>query len=59
MLFLFHKFTGIGSLNYYAFWIFKLIGVQGNNNSLLATVSGIPNPNFLSGMKLRKDLRHL
>lgn len=39
MLFLFHKFTGTDSLNYYAPSIFKLIGVNGNSNTLLTTVS--------------------
>lgn len=39
MLFLFHKFTGTDSLNYYAPSIFELIGVKGNSNTLLATVS--------------------
>lgn len=38
MLFLFHKFTGTDSLNYYAPSIFKLIGVQGTSNTLLSTV---------------------
>ncbi|KAE8347324.1 general substrate transporter [Aspergillus arachidicola] len=37
MLFLFHKFTGTDSLNYYAPEIFKLIGVKGSSNSLLTT----------------------
>ncbi|KAF7195407.1 putative quinate permease [Pseudocercospora fuligena] len=53
MLFLFHKFTGTDSLNYYApsinhvisfpaaanriIGIFKLIGVKGNSNTLLTT----------------------
>ncbi|CAK1357892.1 unnamed protein product [Cercospora beticola] len=37
MLFLFHKFTGTDSLNYYAPSIFKLIGVKGNSNTLLTT----------------------
>ncbi|EME85436.1 uncharacterized protein MYCFIDRAFT_186059 [Pseudocercospora fijiensis CIRAD86] len=53
MLFLFHKFTGTDSLNYYApsivheksfqvaanqvLGIFKLIGVKGNSNTLLTT----------------------
>lgn len=40
MLFLFHKFTGTDSLNYYAPSIFELIGVKGNSNTLLTTVSG-------------------
>lgn len=39
MLFLFHKFTGTDSLNYYAPSIFKLIGVKGDSNTLLTTVS--------------------
>ena len=38
MLFLFHKFTGTDSLNYYAPRIFELIGVNGSSNSLLTTV---------------------
>lgn len=38
MLFLFHKFTGTDSLNYYAPEIFQLIGVKGNNAPLLTTV---------------------
>ncbi|RDK39632.1 sugar transporter [Aspergillus phoenicis ATCC 13157] len=37
MLFLFHKFTGTDSLNYYAPEIFELIGVNGTSNSLLTT----------------------
>ena len=37
MLFLFHKFTGTDSLNYYAPAIFELIGVRGNSNTLLTT----------------------
>ncbi|KAF7627613.1 putative sugar transporter [Aspergillus flavus] len=37
MLFLFHKFTGTDSLNYYAPEIFELIGVKGSSNSLLTT----------------------
>ncbi|PPJ50907.1 hypothetical protein CBER1_07606 [Cercospora berteroae] len=37
MLFLFHKFAGTDSLNYYAPSIFKLIGVKGNSNTLLTT----------------------
>ncbi|KAL2831419.1 hypothetical protein BDW59DRAFT_169691 [Aspergillus cavernicola] len=37
MLFLFHKLTGTDSLNYYAPQIFQLIGVQGDNSSLLTT----------------------
>lgn len=39
MLFLFHKFTGTDSLNYYAPSIFELIGVRGGSTSLLTTVS--------------------
>lgn len=42
MLFLFHKFTGTDSLNYYAPRIFELIGVGGGSSSLLTTV-GVPN----------------
>lgn len=38
-LFLFHKFTGTDSLNYYAPRIFELIGVKGGSSSLLTTVS--------------------
>lgn len=38
MLFLFHKFTGTDSLNYYAPSIFKLIGIKGNSTTLLTTV---------------------
>lgn len=38
MLFLFHKFTGTDSLNYYAPRIFELIGVGGGSSSLLTTV---------------------
>ena len=38
MLFLFHKFTGTDSLNYYAPRIFELIGVNGSSNTLLTTV---------------------
>jgi hypothetical protein len=41
MLFLFHKFTGTDSLNYYAPEIFQLIGVQGDNAPLLTTVCRI------------------
>ncbi|KAL3440676.1 hypothetical protein BJX65DRAFT_316306 [Aspergillus insuetus] len=37
LLFLFHKLTGTDSLNYYAPQIFQLIGVQGDNLSLLTT----------------------
>ncbi|KAJ9646753.1 hypothetical protein H2204_000445 [Knufia peltigerae] len=37
MLFLFHKFTGTDSLNYYAPEIFQLIGVKGESSSLLTT----------------------
>ncbi|KAJ5682851.1 hypothetical protein N7462_006016 [Penicillium macrosclerotiorum] len=37
MLFLFHKFTGTDSLNYYAPEIFALIGVKGSSSSLLTT----------------------
>ncbi|KAL5338185.1 hypothetical protein BJX70DRAFT_408854 [Aspergillus crustosus] len=37
MLFIFHKMTGTDSLNYYAPQIFQLIGVQGDNLSLLTT----------------------
>ncbi|KAI6825205.1 general substrate transporter [Hortaea werneckii] len=37
MLFLFHKFTGTDSLNYYAPRIFELIGVNGSSNTLLTT----------------------
>ncbi|KAL3477615.1 hypothetical protein BJX99DRAFT_269710 [Aspergillus californicus] len=37
MLFLFHKLTGTDSLNYYAPQIFELIGVKGDNSSLLTT----------------------
>ncbi|KAF2164290.1 hypothetical protein M409DRAFT_25170 [Zasmidium cellare ATCC 36951] len=37
MLFLFHKFTGTDSLNYYAPSIFELIGVKGGSNTLLTT----------------------
>ncbi|TKA32398.1 hypothetical protein B0A50_01504 [Salinomyces thailandicus] len=37
MLFLFHKFTGTDSLNYYAPRIFELIGVSGGSNALLTT----------------------
>ncbi|KAB8254312.1 hypothetical protein BDV32DRAFT_142996 [Aspergillus pseudonomiae] len=37
MLFLFHKFTGTDSLNYYAPEIFELIGVKGSSNTLLTT----------------------
>ncbi|KAM0713454.1 hypothetical protein Q7P37_010416 [Cladosporium fusiforme] len=37
MLFLFHKFTGTDSLNYYAPRIFELIGVKGGSSSLLTT----------------------
>ncbi|KAH0363971.1 general substrate transporter, partial [Aureobasidium melanogenum] len=37
MLFLFHKFTGTDSLNYYAPSIFKLIGIKGNSTTLLTT----------------------
>ncbi|GAM41025.1 hypothetical protein TCE0_041r13827 [Talaromyces pinophilus] len=37
MLFLFHKFTGTDSLNYYAPEIFALIGVSGNSTTLLDT----------------------
>lgn len=37
MLFLFHKFTGTDSLNYYAPEIFQLIGVHGGSSSLLTT----------------------
>ena len=36
-LFLFHKFTGTDSLNYYAPAIFELIGVKGGSSSLLTT----------------------
>lgn len=41
MLFLFHKFTGTDSLNYYAPAIFELIGVKGGSSSLLTTVSSM------------------
>ncbi|KAJ5994911.1 hypothetical protein N7481_001888 [Penicillium waksmanii] len=37
MLFLFHKFTGTDSLNYYAPEIFALIGVNSGSSSLLTT----------------------
>ncbi|RJE22365.1 transporter [Aspergillus sclerotialis] len=37
MLFLFHKFTGTDSLNYYAPEIFQLIGVKEGSSSLLTT----------------------
>ena len=37
MLFLFHKFTGTDSLNYYAPRIFNMIGVGEGSNSLLTT----------------------
>ncbi|KAL3458871.1 hypothetical protein BJX64DRAFT_301698 [Aspergillus heterothallicus] len=37
LLFLFHKLTGTDSLNYYAPQIFQLIGVKGDNLSLLTT----------------------
>ncbi|KAJ5786759.1 uncharacterized protein N7503_011971 [Penicillium pulvis] len=37
MLFLFHKFTGTDSLNYYAPEIFAMIGVSGNSTTLLDT----------------------
>ncbi|KAJ5997926.1 hypothetical protein N7522_009586 [Penicillium canescens] len=37
MLFLFHKFTGTDSLNYYAPEIFALIGVKSGSSSLLTT----------------------
>ncbi|KAJ5948248.1 hypothetical protein N7466_001263 [Penicillium verhagenii] len=37
MLFLFHKFTGTDSLNYYAPEIFAMIGVSGNSATLLDT----------------------
>ncbi|CAG7983508.1 unnamed protein product [Penicillium salamii] len=37
MLFLFHKFTGTDSLNYYAPEIFVMIGVKGGSTSLLTT----------------------
>ncbi|CAG7989747.1 unnamed protein product [Penicillium olsonii] len=37
MLFLFHKFTGTDSLNYYAPEIFEMIGVKGGSTSLLTT----------------------
>lgn len=46
MLFLFHKFTGTDSLNYYAPAIFKLIGVNGNSNTLLTTVCNIELRNY-------------
>ncbi|KAJ5226357.1 hypothetical protein N7468_007582 [Penicillium chermesinum] len=37
MLFLFHKFTGTDSINYYAPEIFDLIGVSGGSTTLLDT----------------------
>lgn len=37
MLFLFHKFTGTDSLNYFAPEIFQMIGVKGGSTSLLTT----------------------
>lgn len=37
MLFLFHKFTGTDSLNYFAPEIFEMIGVQAGSLSLLTT----------------------
>ncbi|KAF2180423.1 H(+)/hexose cotransporter 1 [Zopfia rhizophila CBS 207.26] len=37
MLFLFHKFTGTDSLNYFAPEIFEMIGVKGGSQALLTT----------------------
>lgn len=37
MLFLFHKFTGTDSLNYFAPEIFTMIGVEGGSQALLTT----------------------
>ncbi|KAL1843345.1 hypothetical protein VTK73DRAFT_2869 [Phialemonium thermophilum] len=37
MLFLFHKFTGTDSLNYFAPEIFEMIGVRGGSTTLLTT----------------------
>jgi MFS family permease len=37
MLFLFHKFTGTDSLNYFAPEIFEMIGVQSGSLTLLTT----------------------
>ena len=37
MLFLFHKFTGTDSLNYFAPEIFEMIGVKGGSTTLLTT----------------------
>lgn len=37
LLFVFHKFTGTDSLNYFALEIFEMIGVQSGSLSLLTT----------------------
>ena len=37
MLFLFHKFTGTDSLNYFAPEIFEMVGVKGGSTTLLTT----------------------